>query len=298
MSLPTISIVTPSFNQAEFLETTMSSVLGHGYGGVEYVVVDGGSTDGSEEIIRRHEPGLAWWVSEPDGGHADAISKGFAHTRGEIMGWINSSDFYLPWTLQIVGEVFASHPEVDWVTGWPCMAGDDGVLRSTGLASVNRYDFLASKSVRIQQESTFWRRRLWDAAGGLNLSLRFAADLDLWSRFFGHAELYSVSCVLAAFRVHGQRLGTAVPDGYRSEAARSIQEMIDITTARDLRRAKIVAFSQAVAGSMGSSLLEVCPGCGWYEHRRISYDFGECRWRVQKARRLGSGRLRRSAGPS
>ena len=110
----------------------MSSVLDRRHPGLEYVIVDGGSTDGSAEMIRARESELAWWVSEPDGGHADAINKGFRKTSGEIMGWINSSDLYLPWTLTVVREIFASRPEVDWITGVPCVAGADGVIRRLG----------------------------------------------------------------------------------------------------------------------------------------------------------------------
>jgi glycosyltransferase involved in cell wall biosynthesis len=290
VSLPTISIVTPSLNQAQFLEATMSSVLSQNYEALEYVVVDGGSTDASREIIGRRKDELAWSISEPDAGHADAINKGFAHTQGQIMGWINSSDFYLPWTLRVVAEVFASYPDVDWITGAPCMAGSDGLLRSTGLCNVNRHDLLSRDSVRIQQESTFWRRRLWDSVGGLDSSLRYAADFDLWTRFFAHTELYSVSCALAAFRWHGERLARSAPDGYRNEAAKSIQRMTERATTRDLRRARVVALGCRVAGPLGGPLLEVCPGCGWYRHPRISYDFEVSEWRVHVQRRIGQAK--------
>lgn len=296
LRLPSISIVTPSFNQAQYLEATLLSVLGQGYEGLEYVVVDGDSSDGSREIIRRHESEIAWWVSEPDTGFADAINKGFSHTSGEIMGWINSSDLYLPWTLTVVAEVFASYPSVDWITGAPCQAGSDGVLRSTGSSNVNRYDFLSDDSVYIQQESTFWRRRLWDAVGGLDASLRYAADFDLWTRFFPHAELHSVSCALAAFRVHGERLGRSGPESYRAEAAKSWQSMIGNVSTRDVRRARSVTMARRIAGRLGGPLLEVCPGCGWYRHPQISYDFDECRWKMYTRRRLGERTSSRLAG--
>ncbi len=238
---PSISIVTPSFNQAQYLEATMSSVLSQHHPGLEYVVVDGASTDGSVEIVRRHQDELAWWVSEPDSGHADAIDKGFAHTSGEIMGWINSSDLHLPWTLAVVTEIFASRPEVDWITGTPCVAGSDGVVRRTGWwATVNRYDFLSGRNAHIQQESTYWRRRLWDAVGGLDPTLRYAADFDLWTRFFGQAELYSVSCALGTFRVHGERLGSSEQDGYHDEAAESLRRMRERARPVELRRARLV----------------------------------------------------------
>jgi glycosyltransferase involved in cell wall biosynthesis len=285
---PTISIVTPSLNQAQYLEATMSSVLDQRHPGLEYVVVDGGSTDGSVEVIRSRQNELTWWVSERDGGHADAINKGFRGTSGEIMGWINSSDLYLPWTLTVVQEVFASRPEVDWITGVPCVAGIDGVVRRTGGSNVNRFDFLSDSGVRIQQESTFWRRRLWDAAGGLDISLRYAADYDLWARFFAHADLCFVSCALAAFRVHEDRLGEAGGDKYQVEAADALRRMTGRTDARDLRRARAVSAARRVAGRVGTRLLETTPACDWYRHPEITYDFDTGSWNIVTGRRLGS----------
>ncbi len=290
---PAISIVTPSFNQAEYLEATMSSVLDQRHPGLEYVIVDGGSTDGSGDVIRTRQSELAWWVSEPDGGHADAISKGFRNTSGEIMGWINSSDFYLPWTLTVVQEVFATCPRVDWITGVPCVAGIDGIIRRTGGHKVNRLDFLSDSSIRIQQESTFWRRCLWDAAGGLDTSLRYAADYDLWARFFAHADLYFVSCALAAFRVHEDRLGAAGGDRYQVEAGDALRRMADRADARDLRRARVVSAARRIGGRLGTGMLEAAPGCDWYGHPEISYDFHAGSWSVVTRRRLGS----RGRGP-
>ena len=115
-SLPTISIVTPSFNQRVFLPAAMSSILGQEYPALEYVVIDGGSTDGSVDVIRSEAGRLAYWCSEPDGGQYKGINKGFARTRGDIMAWLNADDMYTPWALSVVGEVFAQLPEVQWLT--------------------------------------------------------------------------------------------------------------------------------------------------------------------------------------
>lgn len=203
MSLPTISIVTPSFNQAEFLEETIQSVLSQKCPRLEYVVIDGGSTDHSVEIIKNHSKHLHYWVSEKDDGHGHALNKGFAHTSGEIMAWINSDDKYMPWTLEVVGEIFSLFPHVNWISGFPSFWSSKGFLTSAVRLPKNIYDFLLGNYRWIQQESVFWRRSLWEKAGGtINQDFNYMVDGDLWSRFFLLDELYSVDCILSGYRIH------------------------------------------------------------------------------------------------
>ena len=228
--LPTISVVTPSFNQARYLERTLRSILDQGYPRLELVVVDGGSTDGSVEIIRAFESRLAWWVSEPDRGQYDAINKGFAHTSGEIMAWLNSDDLYTPWALHVVGELFARFPGVDWLTSLFQLVWDDrdravACMRASGF---NRRAFMRGENLVtrprgrgrwIQQESTFWRRSLWQRAGGrLDTTLTLAADFELWARYFAHADLVGVETPLAGFRAHGDQRSVTQREAYAREA--------------------------------------------------------------------------------
>ncbi len=230
-----VSIVTPSFNQGRFLDETIQSVLGQNFPGTEYVVMDGGSTDDSPEIIRRHADCLAYWCSERDGGQYAAINNGFAHTTGEVMGWLNSDDKHLPWTLSIVAEIFEAFPEVEWLTTmFPLRWDSRGrAVRCSRREGFSRASFLAGENLPtgdwyapgwLQQESTFWRRSLWERAGGLDTQWKIAADFELWQRFFEHAELYAVDVPLAGFRQHGDQKTNQLKNEYQREASAVLRE--------------------------------------------------------------------------
>ena len=212
---PRISIVTPSYNQAQFLEDTLRSVLDQGYPNLEYIVIDGGSSDGSVEIIRRYADRLNYWVSEKDNGHYHAINKGFARATGEVMAWINADDKYCPWTLETVGGIFAALPQVQWLTSQTQLFWNkQGELIHASFAEpFARSRFLRGQNLAnhprfthwIQQESTFWRRDLWEKAGSrVDDSLSIAGDFDLWAKFFEHTELAGTRIPLAGWRVHGE----------------------------------------------------------------------------------------------
>jgi len=206
---PSISLVTPVFNSAHYLESTIQSVLGQNYPNLRYVIVDGGSTDGSVDIIRRYEARLTAWISEPDHGTYDAVNKGFALSSGEVMGWINASDLLHVNSLFVVGSVFGTFPDVRWITGRPTTLSQDGLPTAIlNLPRWSRYPFLAGANRYIQQESTFWRRELWNrAGGGLDLRWGLVSDFEMWVRFFRHARLYSVDALIGAYRVHPDAQG-------------------------------------------------------------------------------------------
>jgi glycosyltransferase involved in cell wall biosynthesis len=220
-----ITVVTPSLNQGRFLPSCIRSVLDQAYPDLEYIVVDGGSTDNSVDTIKAHEASIAWWTSEPDGGPYEALNKGFAHATGGILAWLNADDVYLPWTFAVVADVFETFPEVEWITTVRPLAWTD--LGLPGYCDF-RDGFSAEDTLNtmfgLQQESTFWRRSLWERSGGrLDPTFTLAADLELWARMFQYAPLYGVAVPLAGFRVHRSQRSARFRGEYLAQA-RSIRD--------------------------------------------------------------------------
>lgn len=200
---PKISIVTPVYNQVGLIESTITSVLSQNYPNLEYIIIDGGSTDGTVDIIKKYENQLAYWCSEPDKGMYDAIRKGFEKSTGDIMAWINSDDMYHHNALDVVSEVFSSFEQVEWIQGIQSIMDKKGRTYSVNVCAgpTTKYDFYLRKKGWLQQESIFWRRTLYDKVGGINTELKYAGDFDLWRRFFQVADLYNVVALIGGFRL-------------------------------------------------------------------------------------------------
>ncbi len=224
IAYPKISIVTPSFNQAAYLEECIGSTLSQNYPNLEYIIMDGGSSDGSVEIIKKYEKYLAYWQSRPDGGQYHAINDGFSRSSGEIMGWLNSDDKLHPGALWLIADVFRAQPDFEWIMGMPTVWDSSGALGSVVHPPPrwSRELYLRGEigPPHIQQESTFWRRRLWERAGArLDLSLEYAADMELWSRFFRHSQLHTIDAMLGGFRAQPHQKTALHMESYNREVA-------------------------------------------------------------------------------
>ncbi len=201
--LPLVSIVTPSFNQVPYLEETVCSVLEQDYPFIEYMIVDGGSTDGSVNIIKKYEDKLAWWVSEVDKGQTDAINKGFGRATGQILAWINSDDTYEPGAVSAAVKYLQEHPEVGMVYADCNFIDEQDRVIGQFSATQTDYKRLRQGYVHIPQQTVFFRAQLWPVVGPLDPSFYFAMDYDLWVQIASRAEIkYLPGRIWANFRIH------------------------------------------------------------------------------------------------
>lgn len=239
---PKISIVTPSYNQATFLDNTICSVLAQGYPSLEYIVMDGGSTDGSVEIIRRWGDRLAFWQSERDEGQSDALRRGFSRTSGDILGWLNSDDTLEPGILNIVGECFSARPDVDIVYGNINLMAADGHRLYTAYPLLD-LRILIYENRFVPQQAMFWRRELYERVGGINPKLRFAMDYELALKFLlAGARVAKIPKVLANYRFHQDAKSSTIRNVMESEIEEILTRLCPVGDGAMKRLAKKVYF--------------------------------------------------------
>jgi len=224
MKPPLVSIITPSFNQAAFLEQTMQSVLEQDYADIEYIVVDGGSTDGSVDIIKKYTDRLTWWISEKDNGQAEAINKGFRHAKGEIIAWINSDDTYLPGTITTLVESFQKEPEAVIVHGDLKVIDQDNKMINKicygnwGLQGLMEFRI-------IGQPAVFMRRTALEIAGFLDCNYHFLLDHQLWLRVAQQGRVIYIPKEWACARYHPQAKNVSQAPSFGEEAYRILNWM-------------------------------------------------------------------------
>lgn len=290
MIQPYISVITPVYNCAGFIGQTLSSIHHQAAPAVKHIVVDGGSTDGTIDILEQYRDRLDHLIIEPDDSMYHGIAKGAMHADTEIMAWLNADDVYYPWTFSVVEEVFRTFPQVDWIIGRPSYLNAVGqcinVSSNAGTACPTDYIrngwFKPDFAGFLQQESMFWRKRLWDKAGGLDLSYRYAADFELWTRFACHADLYSVGVPLAGFRKREGQTSEVMAREYAREvdaACRSLRMPLTLWTKLGRKSNLIRVFLRLLLWKRGQYIVYSETRKAWVIRRTIRpvsrYSFSE-----------------------
>ncbi len=204
-NLPKISIITPSFNQGQFIEETIRSVLLQGYSNLEYIIIDGGSTDDTLEIIEKYSDFITYWISEPDEGQSHAINKGLAKATGEVFNWLNSDDYYLPNALLTLGQYFADYKHINVFCGQQKSENLNKKINNVGGLTVGKTVEGSLTSWYFYQPSTFFRLSVVRQLGGISSELFFCMDLELWINYlthFGHEGIVQSDTSIAVFRLH------------------------------------------------------------------------------------------------
>lgn len=221
----TISAVVPNFNNGSTLSRTLDSLVSQCYPALEVIVIDGGSSDNSIEVIRAYNDHITYWVSEPDEGQYDAINKGFSKATGDIFFWINADDISLPWSLKTVASFFKDQPEVDWMMGHPSML-KDWVMHNHSPNTHFPQQLIAQgmacedyKMGWLQQESCFWRRQLWEKVGGIPSWFKLAGDYWLWREFAKHSSVVVIDAIIGGFNFREGQRSVVFRDQYFQEVA-------------------------------------------------------------------------------
>lgn len=217
---PRISIITPSYNQAEFIERTILSVLNQNYPNLELIIIDGGSSDGTVQIIKRYAKYTSFWVSEPDRGQADALNKGIAKATGEIIGWQNADDIYFPGALHSVADAFERHPGLALLSGNIASIDSEGsVLKVSKYVRPTFYS-LAYEGFVLSSQACFWRRSVHQVEGYFDTSLDMAMDYDFWLRVLRYSQSSNLPQFLGAFRIHKNAKTSRSPEKARLEVSK------------------------------------------------------------------------------
>lgn len=222
--LPLVTVVTPSYNQAQFIEETIHSVINQDYPRIEYLVIDGASTDGSQKIIEKYQDEISWWVSEKDSGQSEAVNKGFARASGEIVGWLNSDDIYLKGAVRKAVDVFLSNPDAGTVYG--NMLSIDEKTRVFNIIEYGNWQLEDIMQFRIiGQPAAFVRRDVLERAGFLDPSYHLLLDQHFWVRIAAEGKMFHIDEFLAGARHHSSAKNVSQSSHYHKEVARVVKWM-------------------------------------------------------------------------
>lgn len=200
---PRISVITPSFNQAQYLERTIKSIVDENYPNLEYIIIDAGSTDGSVDIIRKYEKYITYWVSEPDNGQSHAINKGLQRATGEWVAWQNSDDIYYPGAFSALAKASENNPDVDLIIGNMNLIDENDLLIRDMHFVTPTYEAMVAEGMVLSNQAAFWRRKVHPEIGWMDESLHLGFDFDWFLRLTKHCKSYSINQCLGAFRIHG-----------------------------------------------------------------------------------------------
>jgi glycosyltransferase involved in cell wall biosynthesis len=284
MTGPLVSIITPTLNQGRFIEATIRSIRGQTYDHYEHIVVDGGSTDATLEILRRHEGAYPMrWLSEPDRGMYDAVNKGLRLATGDILCYLNSDDLYFPWTLETVVEAFAAHPEADLVCG-DCVRSDADAGTAYLLFQPPPFQDFVRRSGYLAQPTVFWRRQVTDGLGGFDTGLQFVADCDYWMRAAARHHIAKIDEFLAVDTIQeaAKRSTNALAVAIETDAVRSryvrtsgiphqLRRLRNRAWAAWWRR---VSWCRLLVSSRRGSSAEARPWNGWLSQPEVRLRYG------------------------
>jgi len=223
---PRISVVSPSLNQAQFLEKTILSVLNQNYPNLEYIIIDGGSTDGSVGIIKKYEKYFTYWISEKDNGQAEAINKGFQKSTGQILAWLNTDDLYLPDALFKVKSIFEKFGEIDFLYGHSVLIDQrDNIIMICYTVPQTYYSYIYDRGGNVFQGTVFWKRDTFYKYSGLDSKLYFTMEYKLLDNFFKYEKGFFLNDILAAYRIHQESKSSTVKAKLVVEEFNSIRKI-------------------------------------------------------------------------
>lgn len=282
---PKISMVTVCFNHEKYIAETIESVLSQNYPNLQYIVIDDGSTDDSWKIIEKYKDRL--YHCERMLGYRKfptiALNAGLEKTDGEIIGFLNSDDILLPNSLFTAAKIFQDNPKVEWFTGLASAINSRSEIVLAQFRPKSVYDFLIGDWIVIQQESTFWKRNLWEKSGG-KLIIRWAFDIELWTKFFKHAEHYHSMSPIGAFRKGQQSMSVNKPESFLIPCQESLRKMNEDATLKQKIEAfiyRICKIFKPLLGLIPDRVFTSIPFFKRFSYKIIEYSFGEDKWLVR-----------------